>query len=126
MKRNFFAKIFLMILIYLIFSCAYKEGTKKFGVTIPKDLEVIKLEDILKEPNKYDGKKVLIEGNIVAVCASGCDFRLQEGTSVVDIYPFNFKVLGLRSGSKARVYSEIKSGKERVVISALGMEVKEK
>lgn len=117
--------IFLSIL-FLLFSCNQISKIKKIGMEIPDGLEVTKLSDILSNPLKYNGNKVLLEGTVVSVCASGCDFVYQEGNKTVEIYPNNFKVVGLKNGQQVRVYAEIQSGKERIVVSALGMEVIQK
>lgn len=67
-------KKLLLILIALIFAANIfaADDEKKYG----KDLtinEVTKVSAILETPGEYEGKKVLVEGTIVGVCAkAGC------------------------------------------------------
>ena len=70
--------------------------------------EVVKIQDIVQNEPAYDGKMVVIEGNIDTECPSGCWFILndQTGSIYVDILPSNF-VIPQKSGSRAKVYGKV-------------------
>ena len=64
-------KTLLFALIILV-SITYADGGKKYGKTITLK-EKTKVSEILANPDKYVGKKVLIEGPVVDVCSKrGC------------------------------------------------------
>lgn len=64
-------KILVLALIMLI-STAFAGGGKKYGKEITLK-EKTKVSEILAAPEKYVGKKVLIEGAVVDVCSKrGC------------------------------------------------------
>lgn len=108
-------------IMFLFFNCTKKE-TKIPG--IPAGIEVIKLADIIANPQNYDGKKIILEGTASSVCASGCDFIFQEGPNTISIQPKGFRIPKLKIGQPVKVYAEIKSGTERIVITALGLGAK--
>lgn len=127
MLSNSILKMSLFIVVsVLLLGCSQRLEAKKMGIDIPGDVEVTKIVQILNNPNNYNGKKVLLKGKVAKVCHSLCHFTYQEGRTSIDIYPKDFKLLGLKKGQKVKVYAEIKAGKERVIISALGIEVKER
>jgi hypothetical protein len=111
----------LVIIIPLLTGCVRKER----AVSIPAGMEVTRLSDILENPADYDNKKVLLEGTVGAGCLS-CpgDFPYQEGANSIKIFVKDFRRPDLRRGQPIRVYAEVKAGEERVVISALAMEVR--
>jgi hypothetical protein len=61
-----------LITLLFIISSLYAAPTKKYGKKISLK-QVTKVSDILAAPEKFDGKKVLVEGTIVNVCKKrGC------------------------------------------------------
>ena len=70
--------------------------------------EVVQIQDIAQNEPAFDGKMVVIEGNIDTECPSGCWFIVndQTGTIYVDILPSNF-VIPQKTGSKAKVYGKV-------------------
>jgi hypothetical protein len=53
-------------------------GSSEFGKPLTIN-EPTKISDILREPQKYDGKKVLVEGKISEVCEMmGCWIMIQD------------------------------------------------
>ena len=70
--------------------------------------EVVKIQDIVQNEPAFDGKMVVIEGNIDTECPSGCWFIVddQTGSIYVDILPSNF-VIPQKTGSKAKVYGKV-------------------
>jgi hypothetical protein len=118
MKKMLF---WLVIIIPLLIGCVGKER----AVSIPAGMEVTRLSDILKNPVDYDNKKVLLEGIVGPGClACPSDFPYQEGVDSIKIFVKGFKRPDLRPAQPIRVYAEVKVGEERVVISALALEVR--
>lgn len=64
--------VLTLSLVLFVFSISIAKDGEKYG----KDLtlkDVTKVSEILATPDKYEGKKLLIEGTVVAVCAkAGC------------------------------------------------------
>ncbi len=100
-------KYFITLLTLLfITSSLIAAPTKKYGKKLSVK-QVTKVSDILATPEKYDGKKVLVEGTIVNVCKKrGCwmeigsekefesiRFKVEDG---VMVFPLDAK------GKKAR------------------------
>ena len=112
-------KILAMIIpIIMFFSGCSKEMSK---VDIPKNMEATKLADILKRPTNYHEKKVLLEG--VVAFASSCHIVYQEGVDSIEIYLAGSECPVLKKGQRVKVYAEIVTGKERIVISPIKLEV---
>jgi len=111
----------LAMIMPLLFGCAKEEA----AVSIPAGIEVTRLARILENPSDYDGKKVLLEG-VVGIGCLVCpgDFPYQEGVHSVKIFIKGFRRPRLRREQPIRVYAEVKAGEERVVISALALEVR--
>lgn len=73
----------LAVVIPLLLGCAREESK----VSIPPDMEVTKLADILKNPVDYDNKKVLLQGVVGRGClACPSDFPYQEGVDSIKIF----------------------------------------
>ncbi len=69
------SKLFLLTITGLLFiGLALADGGKneKFGTGITLKTKIA-VEDLLKDPAKFEGKKVVVEGTVVDVCQhSGC------------------------------------------------------
>ena len=112
--------IFFMIILFLSVP-ARSEGVP----SIPSGMETTKLADIFNNPVAYDGKKVLLVGTVANICpTSGCHFIFQESGETIRIYPKGFKLPKLKKGKPISIYAEVRAGEKRVVITALGLEVK--
>jgi len=120
--------ILLALALLLTSTLSLAGGAKKYG----KDLTVsekTKVSDILASPQKYDGKRVRVEGAIVDVCPSrGCwikvasdkefesiRFKVDDG---VIVFPLDAKgksavAEGTVSVRVVSVEDQIKSGEER-------------
>jgi hypothetical protein len=66
----------LVALMFVLVGCSAEKAaevevaqTIGSGVTMT---EVVTAEEILSNPEKYDGKKIMIEGVVVGVCGKGC------------------------------------------------------
>ncbi|MFA6457670.1 MAG: DUF4920 domain-containing protein [Bacteroidota bacterium] len=121
-------KIFLLILLTsLITVVALSGGKKKYGKELTVK-ETTKISAIIAEPEKFDGKRVKVEGPIVDVCKTrGCwikigsdkefeaiRFKVEDG---VIVFPLEIKgkstvAEGIVSVKKYSVEEQIKSGQE--------------
>ena len=69
-------KVLFPILILLVFFGCKSDQTQKLGAEITLN-EITQISEILKSPNEYLGKKVLVEGTVVGVCEKrGCWIEL--------------------------------------------------
>ena len=119
--------ITLMTSVLLIATFALAGGQKRYG----KDLtlkEKTKISDILASPEKFKGKKVLVDGPVVDVCKErGCWIKIgsdKEFESIrikvddgVIIFPLdakgkNAKAEGMVSVRTVSVEDQIKQGEE--------------
>jgi hypothetical protein len=91
----------VVVAVLLCVTSAITGGKKSYGKGVTLT-EVTKISDILDAPERYNGKRVLVEGNIVGVCEKrGCwikiasDKEFQSITFKVDdgviIFPLDAK-----------------------------------
>mgnify|MGYP005839671697 CR=1 FL=1 len=72
MKKSLVAFFIFIVSVSIIFAGDGKKYGK--GITLK---EKTKISDILENPSKYEGKKVLVEGTVVGVCQTrGCWIEL--------------------------------------------------
>ena len=103
MKRNRLATaLILMVMATLVLQTVSGEE--------PAELrgEVVKIQDLVQNEPAFDGKMVVIEGNIDTECPSGCWFIVNDQTAsiYVDILPSNF-VIPQKTGARAKVYGKV-------------------
>ena len=124
MNGKWFLGYLLLVTQLFFLGCARTENavSKSAGLKIPADEKVTSLSEVLKNPEVYHQKKVLLEGIFVGACPSLCDFTFQDGVNTITMYPKGFKLPKIQKRQRIRVYTEITVGKERVVVSALGLE----
>ena len=71
----------VLVVLFVVTLAAIAGDGKKYG----KDLTVKEktaIADIMKDPQKFEGKRVLIEGEIEEVCQSmGCWIKIKDKTS---------------------------------------------
>ncbi len=88
------------------------ETSAPSGATGPADtgatLKVVRVGEILNNPEAYQRKTVKVEGKIASECPSGCWFTLKDGNAVIyiDLAPNNM-VIPQKKGSFARVTAEV-------------------
>lgn len=127
-----FKRVLCLAIAYLTIT-GIATATDRFGLAVPGNLQAVKLEEILKNPDAYKGKDVLVEGHFNGVCSDGEDFYFKEGFETVEVVPKDFPVPRLKKGNPIRVYGIVKkkeSGKEKeeveheIKIEAKGVETK--
>ena len=123
-----FLQVTLLVLLAAFLTVAYAENGKKYGkaITVKK---TVKVSEIMANPAKFSGKKVLIEGPVVGVCEKrGCwikigsdkefesiQFKVDDG---VIVFPLDAKGKTARAQGvvSAKEYSKedlIKQAKEQ-------------
>ena len=119
MKKTILSSI---LIIFLMISSVFAEEDKKYGkeLTLKK---VTKVSDIFNNPEKFEGKKVLVEGTIVAVCEHrGCwmEIKGEEPSQKIRVKgnegEVSFPLTAI--GSKAKAEGEItviELSKEQVI-----------
>jgi len=73
-----------------------------------KGSKIVKIDEVLGEPESYEGQAVVVEGKIMSECGSGCWFTLNDGTGTiyVDLAPSNL-VIPQKRGAFATVYGQV-------------------
>ncbi|MCK9408883.1 MAG: DUF4920 domain-containing protein [Bacteriovoracaceae bacterium] len=123
MKKLFFISLITL----LVAATAFSAGKKKYGNDLTVK-EVTKISEIVANPDKFDGKRVLVQGPIVDVCKTrGCwikigsdkefesvRFKVEDGVIVfpLEIKGQNASAEGIVSVKKYSVEEQIKSGEE--------------
>ncbi|MBM3118193.1 MAG: hypothetical protein FJ006_01325 [Chloroflexi bacterium] len=69
---------------------------------------IVRISDILTNPDVYKGQAVVVKGKIISECPAGCWFTLNDGTGTiyVDLNPSNL-VIPQKRGATATVYGEV-------------------
>jgi len=134
-KRGILVVLFLAVALTLV-GCG--KGKVRYGEAIPGSVKVVKLKEILRNPQVYKNKEVVLEGNYGIYCCPS-DFLYKEGLESVEIYPKGFPTPKLDKGKPIRVYGIVRSIEKRtkseekeekeeehheVYIEAKGVEVK--
>jgi RNase P/RNase MRP subunit p29 len=96
---------------------AYGTKLSDGAVTSPKD--------ILLEPEKYDGKTVVVEGKILNECPSGCWFDLKDGGAVlhVDIKPAGLAI-PQKVGHEVKVQGDVVVHNKKPELLGKGVEIR--
>jgi hypothetical protein len=122
MKRN--SIVLLTVYISFLLVIAGCGGPTTYGEQI-SGRETTDIGDIFKNPSKYIGREVAIEGTIVRECPTGCWLDLKDDTGVVyvDINPSGFAI-PQKTGSKAVVEGRVSSSEGGLSIVGKGIEIK--
>lgn len=103
---------------------------EKFGDAPADSLARTAVSSILKNPEKYMDKEVVIEGKIVSECPSGCFFNLRDnsgGTIFVELKGNSFIPLPQRTGRTAVVKGTVFQGQgatKETKVFAKGLTIK--
>lgn len=123
-KSYFYSLLPLLFLsVLFLFPACSEKGIERFGEPIPSGLDKKNISEILSDPSRFHGSEFIVEGTVSAQCASLCEFYLQNGTDVVEMFPTGFSAPRIKRGTRLRVYTRLMAGEERVVFSALGIEL---
>jgi len=112
-------KLLIFTVLLAFIGCAAKEEAP----AKPENVIEATLQDVLDNGAKYDGKNVLLKGNVESVCPSGCDMIYSEGAVTYKVFPKGFKIDKMKKGTPVAVTAEVIKGKERVVLSVYDIEV---
>ena len=130
MKTKRYMYRWILAVGFLLFAMAYGCGSSDgsasgltLGVDIPETEHVVKLTDVMKKPSEYNGKSIVMKGFVSGQCASLCEFFFKDGVHNATIYPQGFKFPKLELNKGVTVYTQVISGEEQVVFSALGIEM---
>lgn len=121
MKKVIF--LITVVLALVLVSCGKKET---FGKEVSGNATTT-VSEILKSPDSFKEKEVVIEGKIGDVCPSGCWFYLKDENAAanqlyIDIAPAGIAI-PQKSGSKARLSGTVKYDGKSVIIYGNGVEL---
>lgn len=117
--------ILLLTMVFFIFSIVFAGGEKKYGkgLTLKR---TTKISEILAHPEKFNGKKVLVEGKIVDVCEkAGCWIKIagEKESDVIqfkvddDVIVFPVTEKGKMTTAEGKVFAK-KYSKEELIQAA--------
>lgn len=105
------------ILMYILLSSlvlvhsGFEWGEKKqFGESIPSNVQAAKLPDIVKNPQAYKDREVMLEGNYGFYCCPA-DFSYKEGLEAVNVSPAGFDSPKGKRGQPVKIYGTVRMGK---------------
>lgn len=105
----------------LLSACSGRKST--VGAPASGDVTPVPLATVLSAPADYDGKQVVLRGIVTAQCAALCDFTYSEGGDPVTVYMDADKAPRMQAGQPVRVTALVHKGEEKVVFTAVGVEV---
>lgn len=118
--KNILSRLFIsLIIVFGIFVSGCGERIEKFGDAISDSEPKTAIASILFNPQKYEGKDVVIEGKISSECPTGGFIYVQDasgGTIYVEMHSAPFAPIPQRTGSivqaKGTVYLSGGAAKE--------------
>ena len=116
--------ITLTLTLMLSFSGCGKKETDKYGQEISNHT-ITKVEAILTEPEKFDGKNVTVQGKIIRECHTGCWFEVKEDAGIIyiDLNPSGFAI-PQKVGKTATVEGKVSIRNNQPMIVGKGVEIK--
>lgn len=83
-----------------------------------ENIKIVRISDIMTNPDVYMGQAVVVKGKIITQCGAGCWFTLNDGTGTiyVDLKPSNL-VIPQKRGATVTVHGEVvrKSGDTYII-----------
>lgn len=112
--------ILLLAFLALVAACA---KDNRFGEAIPGDAARAAMADVLKEPEPYDGKPVVVDGMFMNRCCE-FDFVFTSGTDSLEVIVSEACPMPPKGLEKtnARVYGVVRARDGDVTIEAKGIE----
>ena len=97
---------------------------EKFGETFSSD-ETVSIQDILKNPEYFQGKNVKVAGEIANECPTGCWFNMKDGDNLlyVNLSPSGFAI-PQRVGKDVIAEGGVRVEKNNVSFVARGVQIK--
>jgi len=114
----------LVLGLIIAFSGCGKSEPEKFGEKVSKG-EATELKEVLKDPEAFSGKSVIIKGKIVRECNTGCWFDVagDGGTIHVDINPSGFAI-PQKVGKEVTVEGDVSVRDGQITFIGKGVEIK--
>ena len=113
--------LFSLMAMTVVFNISPARAELRLGVDIPADEPATALADVMANPAEFNGRTVVMKGIVTGQCASLCEFFFRDGMHTATIYPQGFKFPRLKRNSPVTIYTQVISGQENVVFSALGL-----
>ena len=127
MKKSKSVHLLLVFLFAIVLSGCGDQKTSATTST-QKNVNVIKLAKVLKQPSDYVDKNIVIDGNFFPACADTCcsdEFVLRSGLSQIKIIKKgNFKVPDMKNAQPIRVTGVLKETAQSPFIQATNIEVR--
>ena len=125
MKKNAlnFVCAFFICAAFTVMGCGGQEKGLRLGERVPETGTLVKLADVLDAPADYNGKNIVLQGTVASQCAALCDFKFQDGSKNITVYPKGFKLTKLETGKPVTIYAEVIKGEGQTVFSLLGLEM---
>jgi uncharacterized protein YdeI (BOF family) len=113
--------ILLLASLALVAACGAKDN--RFGEKIPENTARAAMSDVLKEPEPYDGKPVVMDGMFMNRCCE-FDFVFASGTDSLEVIVSDACPMPPKGREKtnARVYGVVQVRDGGVTIEAKGIE----
>jgi len=91
-KNNILLILLSLVIAFATYGCG-QQGSEQYGQPI-SNRNTTNIKDVLMAPEKFAGKDITIQGEIVRECHSGCwsDVKGNGGTIYVDINPSGFAI----------------------------------
>lgn len=115
--------IIVFVLGILVANASPVRAELRLGVDIPAAEPVVGLASVMENPGEYDGKNIVMKGIVSGQCPALCEFLFRDGIQTATIYSQGFKFPKLDKGKPVTIYTEVISGEEKVVFSALGLKM---
>lgn len=97
----------IVILLAGLLSCS-KEGKEAIGVPIDPNAPVVQMAELLKNPKTYEGKIIVMEGQMSDICADGEDFFFKDRFDLIEVIPPKEGMPAKSNlGSPLRVYGRV-------------------
>lgn len=96
---------------------------KLFGTPIPKDSQTVALSEVIKHPDIYKGKALVVTGTLGDLCLDGDDFYFKDKFDLIEVVPPRGITLPYKDmkGAKMRVYGKVLVRRGEVHIDAQGV-----
>ena len=130
MNKKIILIVLLLNLPLVLSGCS--ENRVHYGEKIPGKVKIVKLSEVINNPEEYKDREVVLEGNYSNYCCAS-DFVYKEGLEAVEVLPKGFPTPRLDRGKRLKIFGVIRvnekgfkpeEGDHEIYIEARGLEVK--